>query len=167
MTRASILIFSLLLWLPMTIFGFSSSWIPGTESCPPELHRYTQGQTDTLLGTRMNIGLKVDSPMFVIDGFQFQLCNTPIINDNPNENKDGHHIKIPLPGADGPRPQISSGVFHLEVVKDGSFINMEGLQTVEFSNGCWEMIWRDGAAAGLIVCGLSLTHDARRNVTRF
>lgn len=66
-------------------------------------------------------------------------------------------------GAHGPRPRLSSGVHSVEVQKDGSFINMDGLQQVELSNGVWELIWRDESPAGLIICGFSLDKDARRN----
>lgn len=49
------------------------------------------------------------------------------------------------------------------MLKDGTFINMEGQQTAELHDGVWEMIWRDNSPAGLIICGFHLNKDAVRN----
>lgn len=137
--------------------GFLPAWMPGaTLSSAPELTRYTGGQTDTILDARLSVGLTADK-LLAIDGFQFQLCNVPMVA------KEDDATSIPLPGADGPRPHLSSGIHHMNVIEDGSFINMEGVQNVQFRNGVWEMIWRDGSTAGLIICGFSLDKDARRN----
>jgi len=145
--------------------GFlSSSWTPDVATCPPEIKQYVQSQTDTILDIRLNIGLEKDSPVLAIGGFQFQLSNKPILNkENEDEKNFTSELHIPLPGTNGPRPRLSSGAYHLNFLQDGTYVNMNGLQNVEFSEGCWEMIWRDRAAAGLIVCGLKLNQDARRN----
>jgi len=135
-------------------FSFLPSWMPGVLlNSTPELNRYTQGQTETLLDARLTIGLSTDN-VFVIDGFQFQLGNQPVAKEDSI---------VPLPGAHGPRPHLSSGTHEIEVLKDGSFINMEGMQSVELRDAAWEMIWREGSSAGLVICGFSLGEDARRN----
>ncbi|KAL7536935.1 hypothetical protein ACHAXR_011496 [Thalassiosira sp. AJA248-18] len=150
----ALLLVSLILQ-PKAALGFLPPWMPGVQlTSAPELTRYTRGQTDTVLEhVRLSIGLTADQ-QFVIDGFQFQLCNEPIAKDDS---------AVPLPGANGPRPHLSSGAHQMRFIKDGSFINMEGLQTVPFRDGVWEMIWRDESPAGLIICGFHLDEDARRN----
>eukprot|EP00591_Stephanopyxis_turris_P006494 CAMPEP_0195507714 /NCGR_PEP_ID=MMETSP0794_2-20130614/1108_1 /TAXON_ID=515487 /ORGANISM="Stephanopyxis turris, Strain CCMP 815" /LENGTH=145 /DNA_ID=CAMNT_0040634489 /DNA_START=450 /DNA_END=884 /DNA_ORIENTATION=- len=40
---------------------------------------------------------------------------------------------------------------------------MEGLQKVSMQNGCWEMVWRDNAPAGSVVCAFDLPKTVRRN----
>lgn len=136
------------------VLGFLPSWMPGVVlSSAPELTRYTQGQVNTILDGRLSIGLTADN-QFMIDGFQFELCNEPIAKEDSF---------VPLPGAHGPRPHLSSGAHRMIAKKDGSFINMEGIQTVECRNGVWEMIWRDESPAGLIICGFTIDKDARRN----
>eukprot|EP00571_Detonula_confervacea_P010370 CAMPEP_0172301722 /NCGR_PEP_ID=MMETSP1058-20130122/3548_1 /TAXON_ID=83371 /ORGANISM="Detonula confervacea, Strain CCMP 353" /LENGTH=290 /DNA_ID=CAMNT_0013011939 /DNA_START=71 /DNA_END=943 /DNA_ORIENTATION=- len=137
--------------------GFLPAWMPGvTLTSAPELTRYTGGQTDTILDARLSVGLATDQQL-AIDGFQFQLCNVPMLAEK------GDDSAISLPGAHGPRPHLSSGVHHVNVIDDGSFVNMEGLQNVQLRNGVWEIIWRDESPAGLIICGFSLDKDARRN----
>lgn len=145
------LLISLLLFTT-SVTSFLPSWIPGAVStgAPPELKKFTS-QIDTVVNARFNIGLLSDQ-LFVIDHFQFQLCN---------DHDDA--ARISLPGADGPRPNLSSGPHRIEVMNDGSFINMDGLQTVQLKHGVWELVWRDDGLAGLIICGFQLDQDARRN----
>jgi hypothetical protein len=139
---------------PRSALGFLPSWMPGVVlSSDPKLKRYTVGQADTLLDVRLCIGLTTDQ-QFVIDDFQFQLHKDLLAKeDSP----------IQLPGAHGPRPHLSSGIRRVNAVKDGSFINMDGVQPVELRDGVWEMIWRDESPAGLVICGFSLDRDVRRN----
>ncbi len=165
MNKYIALILSLILFeMHISSAFLPSSWVPGVMTCPPEIKQYVQSQTGTILDIRLNIGLQKDSPVLAIGGCQFQLSNTPI---SKKETDDVDNFKsqlhIPLPGANGPRPRLSSGAYNLNVLRDGSYVTMGGLQKVEFSDGCWEMIWRDGAAAGLVVCGLKLNRNARRN----
>lgn len=157
MARNNLILLSFSLCCQIQVsLGFLPAWMPGvTLSSAPELTRYTGGQIDTQLDVRFSVGLTSDK-MFVIDGFQFQLCNVPTA-----DKKDD--ATIPLPGAHGPRPHLSSGAHNVNVLEDGSFINMDGLQNVQFSNGAWEIIWRDESPAGLIICGLELDEEARRN----
>lgn len=155
MARNSTFVLLLSLYFrPMGVLGFLPSWMPGVVlSSAPELETYARGQTDTLLDVRLSIGLTANH-LFVIDGFQFQLCDEPLAS--------GEHVVL-LPGAHGPRPHLSSGAHEVRTLEDGSYVNMEGAQNVEFRDGAWEMIWRDDSPAGLVICGFSLDGDARRN----
>ena len=83
-----------------------------TLSSAPELKRYTQ--TGNPLDVRLNIG--IDDKMFIINGMKIQFSTTLTTRDERS---------IPLPGADGPRPHLSNGVHQVNVLKDGTFINME------------------------------------------
>ena len=109
------------------VLGFLPAWMPGVVlTSAPELQTYTLGQTETLLDVRLSIGLSTDQ-LFVTDGFRFQLCNEPMTAAEDSV--------IKLPGANGPRPHLSSGTHKIQVLKDPSFIDMEGEQHVEFRDG--------------------------------
>ena len=82
------------------------------HSSAPELQRYTQ--TGNPLDVRLNIGMH--DKVFIINGMQIEFSTTLITRDESS---------IPLPGADGPRPHLSNGVHRVNVLKDGTFINME------------------------------------------
>ena len=148
------LVIGLLLCSTRSVTSFLPSWIPGaaTVTAPPELNYFTS-QIDKVVDVRLNIGL-ISNQLFVIDNFQFHLCNDPL---------DSGATRITLPGADGPRPILSSGPHRIDVTNNGSFINMDGLQSVPLKHGVWELVWRDDGLAGLIICGLQLDRDARRN----
>ena len=105
--------------------AFLPPWMPGAVlSSAPELLRRAQTDFDI----RLSIGLS-DDAVFMIDGIQLQLCSKTI-------NKD--ETDIPLPGAHGPCPHLSNGVHQFDVLKDGAFINMEGLQTRESVTVNWK-----------------------------
>eukprot|EP00978_Attheya_sp_CCMP212_P010024 scaffold24007_cov49-Attheya_sp.AAC.3 len=132
----------------------------------PSLLKFTDDQSGTLLNIRMDIGATVNdekkttnngdfSPAsrFAITGLEVQL-----------QEKDADAYPHPkMPGVDGPHPELSSGARALNLLQFGSFISMNGLEQVELENGCWEMVWRDGAPAGSLVCGFDLLHEAKRN----
>ena len=63
---------------------------------------------------------------------------------------------IPLPVSSGPYKHLSSGNKHLEVVKEGFVVDMNGMKNIPFKEGCWEMTWRDGDDTGRMVCGFDL-----------
>ena len=108
------------------------------------------------VNARFNIG--IISPEFSIDGFEFHLRNNPLHSNAATANR-----RVPLPGADGPRPHLSSGPHRIHVAHHGSFISMDGLQNVELTHGTWELVWRDKSPAGLLICGFQLDKDAVRN----
>lgn len=68
-----------------------------------------------------------------------------------------------LPGADGPRPHLSSGPHRISTITEGSFISMEGAQSVPLGRGSWELIWRADSLCGFLICGFNLERDVRRN----
>jgi len=68
-----------------------------------------------------------------------------------------------MPGVDGPQPQLSGGARTLDVLQDGWFIDMTGKRCVQTLNGCWEMVWREKALAGSLVCGFDVPVEYKRN----
>lgn len=138
-----------------------SSWIPSgtasTNSATTAEFGQFVNQIDTMdVNARFNIG--IISPEFSIDGFEFHLRNNPLHSNAAKANR-----RVPLPGADGPRPHLSSGPHRIHVAHHGSFISMDGLQNVELTRGTWELVWRDKSPAGLLICGFQLDKDAVRN----
>lgn len=106
-----------------------------------------------VLDIRLTVGGRDSDQLFVADGFQFEL----------GEEGSDDVVAVPLPGANGPNPHLSRGAHAVETTKDGTFISLEGMQTVELRDGAWEMVWRRNSVAGMLVCGFNLGEDARRN----
>lgn len=133
-----------------TVSGFSFAF-PKLNPANPCLSDYSAAQTDTLLNVRLDIGAD-DSSHLLMDGLVVELKDT--------KPAKGHPL---LPGANGPSPGVSSGARALKVLDDAHFIGMDGMKSVVLTDGCWEMVWREGAPAGTIVCGFNVPEDVQRN----
>lgn len=94
------------------IYLLHTSSLHQYHSSAPELRRYTQ--TGNPLDVRLNIGMQ-DDKMFIVTGMKIQFSTT-LARDASS---------IPLPGIHGPRTHLSNGVHQVNVLKDGTFINME------------------------------------------
>jgi len=70
---------------------------------------------------------------------------------------------VSLPGCNGPNPNASTGPLSIKTISDGRFVSMDGMQTVQFDQGCWEMVWLKDQFAGSLVCGFQLAADVSRN----
>ena len=121
------------------------------QSAHPALQQHAQAQTGTLLNIRLDVGRKEESRMN-INGLVIELHEDSVTGKYP-----------PLPGANGPNPRLSTGAKSLVVKEDAYFVDTFGKQLFPLLNGCWEMVWRDGAKAGSIVCGFDVPKEARRN----
>eukprot|EP00591_Stephanopyxis_turris_P011095 CAMPEP_0195517362 /NCGR_PEP_ID=MMETSP0794_2-20130614/10555_1 /TAXON_ID=515487 /ORGANISM="Stephanopyxis turris, Strain CCMP 815" /LENGTH=266 /DNA_ID=CAMNT_0040646153 /DNA_START=91 /DNA_END=891 /DNA_ORIENTATION=+ len=118
----------------------------------PSLTEYAAAQEGTSLSFHLDIGGKSAESRLPLNGLVLEF----------HDSAPGY-IHPKLPGANGPHPHMSCGPKVLEVKEEGSVINMEGLQKVSMKNGCWEMVWRDNAPAGSIVCALDIPETVRRN----
>mmetsp|Transcript_25637 Transcript_25637/g.39413 ORF Transcript_25637/g.39413 Transcript_25637/m.39413 type:complete len:299 (-) Transcript_25637:371-1267(-) len=123
-----------------------------------ELPKFAQEiQTVKILNIHLDVGKEDDhhaSPHMNINGLIIEL----------HENAVTHPQDHPkMPGANGPHPKLSSGVKSLSVVQDAFYIDMAGTKQVKFNNGCWEMIWRENAPAGSIICGFDVPQEVQRN----
>eukprot|EP00547_Thalassionema_nitzschioides_P002336 CAMPEP_0194224458 /NCGR_PEP_ID=MMETSP0156-20130528/37505_1 /TAXON_ID=33649 /ORGANISM="Thalassionema nitzschioides, Strain L26-B" /LENGTH=281 /DNA_ID=CAMNT_0038956029 /DNA_START=75 /DNA_END=920 /DNA_ORIENTATION=- len=117
------------------------------------LIKAVESKKTTSMDIKLEIGIKPESRM-TINGLKLNFSSDPVADscDHPA-----------MPGVNGPHPQLSSGVRTLQVVEDGWFIDMTGKRGVQLKNGCWEMVWRDEALAGSLVCGFDVTESYTRN----
>ena len=63
----------------------------------------------------------------------------------------------------GPNPNLSTGARVLDILNEGEFVDRMGTKVVKALKGCWEMVWRDEAPAGGLVCGFEVPEDYKRN----
>uniref|UniRef100_A0A6U3DFG1 Uncharacterized protein n=1 Tax=Entomoneis paludosa TaxID=265537 RepID=A0A6U3DFG1_9STRA len=68
-----------------------------------------------------------------------------------------------MPIANGPNPHLSSGTKKLDIVKNGSLIDLSGMKKIPFQDGSWEMAWKEGAHNGMVVCAFDLPETVSRN----
>jgi hypothetical protein len=105
------------------------------------------------MAIKLEVGMKRESKLTIND-LKLDFSSDPVVDSS-------HHPA--MPGVNGPHPQTSSGIRNLQVKEDGWFIDMSGKKDVQLKNGCWELIWRDGALAGTLVCGFEVTESYTRN----
>jgi len=119
----------------------------------PALSELSKAQEGTVLDIQLNVDAKQGSHLS-LQGLQVELqANQKAMVDHP----------LLMPGANGPRPKLSTGVLDLSIQQPARFVDMTGSQRVALKNSCWEMIWRDGAHAGMLICGFHLDKSISRN----
>ena len=99
----------------------------------PSLEKYAEAQEDALLKIRLDVGqveMKDSKPL--ITGNRLGIDNL-FLQLNGKEIASPKHAK--LPGADGPNPQLSSGPKSLEVVNQGSYVDLTGTRHVKLEDG--------------------------------
>lgn len=133
------------------ITGFTFENLFQPPGIKPDLLQITDKQKDQLLKIQLNIG-EEDGP---------QMAVSDIIVELHHEPADYEHTS--LPGANGQHHKLSSGHRRLDLISDGSFVNMLGVQYVQMQKGCWEMCWRKDKPAGTLICGFEIPHEYRRN----
>jgi hypothetical protein len=144
-------------FLPFLLLSSSNAYVldvfGGAFKPKKELRQFSADSHGTVLNVHLDIGKeKGPGPRMSIQDIQLQLHR-----DNKNEKL------IPMPGANGPHPKISSGVRQATVQKMGHFIDMEGTRFVNLAEACWEMIWGSTSPVGSLVCGFHLEETASRN----
>lgn len=157
-TSRSVLVLSAVpFWSATAFSGFTLPAIfGGTLPGDPALIDFADAQSGQSLQFRLEIGQDKDesTPNLLIDGLHLELDGTELSETCQ---------RVPLPGIDGPHPDLSSGPRLLHTRGDGTFVSMDGLKTLDLRDGCWELVWRDEAPAGTIICGFDHPDDARRN----
>ena len=144
---------------------FSHAWNLNTLNVPsPNLQKFTQeakkSSSGLLLDITLDVGKDTDSSRISMKDMLIELLPDNIVKQDAK--------KYPaLPGTNGPNPKSSTGAKSLLVKQDPYFINTQGMQPVMFENGCWELVWRDGASAGSLVCGFHSTQEYTRNDASF
>lgn len=141
------------LFLALPLVMTSGFLFPMPMSIKEGLVQVTDAQKTTPLSIKLDVGVNnKDQTRMNVSGLIMELSSKLANYQHPK-----------MPGADGPQPQLSSGVRSIGIIQEGSFISMSGQQIVETLNGCWEMIWRQNAAAGTLICGFDVPDDYHRN----
>lgn len=141
----------------LTTFLLSSSvvdafsfTIPQLNPANPAVKELSKAQDSVLLNIRLDVGEKEDSHL-LLDGLVIEL--------QKDAAPKGH---VSLPGSSGPNPHLSGGASSLKILDDARFIGTSGVKTVDLQDGCWELVWREDAPAGTVVCGFDLSDDVTR-----
>lgn len=122
------------------------------QTANPSLASLAKAPTGTLLDVRLDVG-NDDYSRLNLQGLHLELLEEVSRNNN----------RPSLPGSDGPRAGVSTGAKSVKVKNDAFFVGMTGQRNVPLRHGCWEMVWRDNAPAGVIVCGFELQETVQRN----
>jgi hypothetical protein len=118
----------------------------------PGLVQMIETQTEQRLSVTLNIGKEGDSSRLPIKGMIFDL-----------RKERAQYEHVPMPGIDGPHPELSSGARRLDLIKEGHYSGMSGPQEVRTLKGCWEMVWKKDASAGTLLCGFEVPDAYKRN----
>jgi len=132
-------------------FAFLSAF-QQKEAGNPALAQLAKAPVGTLLDLRLDVGNNENSRIS-LQGLHLELSPEAAVDD----------LRPLLPGADGPNTGVSSGAKAIVVKDEAFFVGMSGKKNVPLHHGCWEMVWRDNAPAGVIVCGFDLKESVQRN----
>lgn len=144
---------SLLLVCVLALSSSAHGFLFSGHEAHPALPQFAQAQTGTLLNIRLDVGTEKQARMS-ISGLVLELKQEAVSDEEK---------LVALPGADGPNARASTGAKSLVVRDEAYFIGMNGKQHVPLLHCCWEMVWREGAPAGVIVCGFDVPKEVRRN----
>ncbi|KAG7346252.1 hypothetical protein IV203_005320 [Nitzschia inconspicua] len=121
------------------------------QQARPDLQEMVDRQTDA----KLNIQLQIGNDQV---GF---LAATDFVVELKHQRADYDHVT--LPGADSHLSECSSGHRSLNVLNQGHYINLDGVQHIDCQMGCWEVCWVKEKPAGTLVCAFRLPKDYRRN----
>lgn len=139
---------SAVLLAPTTAFIFEA-----TQTRRPELATIVDAQPDTRVAVGLDVGKSDEgSSRLAVKGLVLDLFQSAPQDD---------HVK--MPGTDGPHPELSAGLRKLEFVEDGQFVSLQGVKRVTGSKGSWEIVWKEGAPAGSLLCGFEVPESYTRN----
>lgn len=164
---ASSLLYATVLFVVLmtdAIYGFAFSTLPRVNQ-NPVLTEFLNAQEGMLLHVDLDIGTDEKNqqrPHLFLTELEFLLLKEEDSSSSALQQDDRSN-QPKLPGINGPCRNLSSGTRHLKVLKEPSFVNLQGTQKVMFENGCWEIIWSEKAPAGAIVCGFDIPNEAIRN----
>lgn len=126
----------------------------------PLLIEYAKSTSTNRLNLRLDIGKYDSASRLPVDN----LCVAFDVSKRPERGENGEAPHpVPLPGADGPNPGLSSGPMKLDVQESGTYVTMDGSQNVPLTDAAWEIVWRYGNPAGSIILAFRVSHDIKRN----
>lgn len=134
------------------VFLFALAAVNGYSFSAPDLVPVANAASGRMLDLRLDVGDKADSHMF-IQGLVMELSAEDAVDK----------LRPMMPGADGPNSSVSAGAKSIVIKHEPYFIGMNGKETVPLRHGCWELVWREGGGAGVIVCGFQLEEAVKRN----
>lgn len=122
------------------------------------LEQYADAQTMNQFHLHLDIGRDADASRLAIGDILLELQGRDELGKKTSK-------RVPLPGANGPNPELSSGPRSLGIISDGSFVGLEGKQFVDLGGdrSRWEMVWRENAPAGALICAFDVPEEIRRN----
>lgn len=136
----------------LTVSSKSNAFLMDAFTALPKLQDLAKAQTDCKLDVRLDIGGYKDTyprapntARLVLNGLKLDLLQTKAPTGT-----------VELPGANGPHPQTSSGSREIRVDAEPFFIGMNGMEKVKLERGGWELLWRENAPAGALICGFDV-----------
>jgi len=146
---------------PPCIYLYLSLHTETVNKVNPSLNKFAEAQEEALLKINLDIGdVEMQNGNVVIKGNRLGIDNM-LLKLHGHEKAGPHHVN--LPGANGPNPQLSSGPKSLVVVNQGKYVDLTGVKSVKLENPAWEMIWRNNANAGALICAFHLAEEVKRN----
>jgi hypothetical protein len=137
----------------LALSGYAHGFLFAGQPATPMLSQFAQAQIGTLLNVRLDVGVEQQARMSI----------TGLVLELKEETVSDEEKLVALPGADGPNARSSTGAMTLVVREEAYFIGMNGKQKVPLEHCCWEMVWREGAPSGVIVCGFDVPTEVKRN----
>lgn len=122
------------------------------QSVKSGLSSIADAQPTQKVAINLDIGGNDAVSRLAISGMTIDLHNVPADYDH-----------VDMPGYNGPHPKLSSGIRMLDVLKHGEFVSLAGTKTVKAIKGCWELVWKEDAPAGALVCGFEISEMYQRN----
>lgn len=150
------------------------------QPAPTDVTELIDQLSDQRFAINIEIGKEDDvaASRLAVSGMLFDLFNVEAdVNDSfhddddddEDHNEEDHDdvvvgiVPVPMPGTDGPQPKLSSGVKKLEFARNGRFVSREGTENVQPEQGCWEVIKRNDAPAGVLICGFNISQNYKGN----
>lgn len=136
--------------------------LPFAPKANPEIGEHARAQESALLKIRLDIAEEVrwkkqkqelSGQRMGIDGLTVELRG----------GEEAKYKHPNLPGANGPNPQLSSGPRALDLVRTGQFVDMTGTRAAHLENGAWEIVWKNDARSGSLICGFDVPEAIKRN----
>jgi hypothetical protein len=127
---------------------------PGLETV------YTNAFPGTILDIRLDVADAATKGRMAAQSIILQLQS----NQDKDKKAASSQQYLPMPGFNGPHPSSSGGVGGIDIIDCGHFIDLTGRVPLKWSDkASWELIWRQDAPSGSLICGLELQADAVRN----
>jgi hypothetical protein len=108
-------------------------------------------------GHQLQIRLILQNPNDKSAQLALQGLDLGLTSDDFTEN-----FKMP-----GDEEALSSGKKTLKVLKEPTFVSINGQEKVEITKGCWELNWRPDGLVGNLICGLMVSNEVGATILYF